>query len=121
MTTTATRYAKSAAAPLGTGELHRALDSASKAAALQAFCRNTGTRPDEVSANGTDLDILRVFDAMRARGYQVSEPQRPQHQPRKGFTAWWVHIRMPGAEFALGFYTVNEQLPANQLHARNQA
>lgn len=99
---------KSSAAPLGTGELHRALDTASRTAALQAFCRNTGTRPAEVSANGTDLDILRVFDAMRARGYQVSEPQRPQHQPRKGFTAWWVHIRMPGAEFALGFYTVND-------------
>lgn len=118
---TAARSGKPTASPLGTGALHQALEASTKSAALAAFCRNTGTQPGEVSADGISLDILRVFDAMRARGYQVSEPQRPQHQPKKGLTAWWVHVGMPGAEFALGFYTTNEQPPANPPHARNHA
>lgn len=64
-------------------------------------------RPDEVSADGIHLDVLRIFDALRTRGYQVATPQRPQHQPKKGFTAWWVHVRKAGVEFALGFYTAD--------------
>lgn len=99
--------ARPASAPLGTGALHQALEASSAAGALQSFCQNTGMRPDEVSADGVHLDVLRVFDALRSRGYQVGQPQRPQHQPRKGFTAWWVHVRKSGAEFALGFYTAD--------------
>ena len=102
------RHGRPAAAPLGTGALHQALTTASKAAALQSFCQRTGTQPGEVSSDGVSLDILRTFDAMRARGYEVSAPQRPQHQPKKGFTAWWVHVRKAGIEFDLGFYTAND-------------
>lgn len=98
---------KSASTPIGTGALHQALEASSAASALRSFCQNTGMQPDEVSADGVHLDVLRVFDALRSRGYQVGQPQRPQHQPKKGFTAWWVHVRKSGAEFALGFYTAD--------------
>lgn len=108
MSIAAPARAKPAAAPLGTGALHQALEASSAAAALQSFCQSTGMRPDEVSADGVHLDVLHVFDALRSRGYQVGQPQRPQHQPKKGFTAWWVHVRKAGVEFALGFYTANE-------------
>lgn len=104
---TATRT-KPAAVPIGTGALHQALESASKAAALQSFCQSTGMRPDEVSSDGINLDVLHVFDALRSRGYEVSAPKRPQHQPRKGFTAWCVHVCSAGAEFDLGFYSANK-------------
>lgn len=117
----ATPRAKHSTPPLGTGDLHRALEASAKSAALEAFCRSTGTRPDEVSADGASLDILRVFDAMRARGYQVSEPERPQQQPKKGFTAWLVHVHKPGVEFRLGFYTAIEQPISKPLRRRTQA
>lgn len=107
MSVVAPARAKSPPAPIGTGALHQALEASSAAVALQSFCENTGMRPDEVSADGVHLDVLRVFDALRARGYQVGQPQRPQHQPKKGFTAWWVHVRKAGVEFALGFYTAD--------------
>ena len=93
---------------IGTGPLHQALATSEKTAALHSFCQATGTRPEEVSSDGTSLDVLRVFDAMRTRGYEVSKPQCPQHQPKKGFTAWWVHVRKANVEFALGFYTANQ-------------
>lgn len=102
-----TPRAKATGARLGTGQLHQALAASDALAALQSFCRATGARPEEVSSDGTTLDVLRVFDAMRTRGYEVSKPHRPQHQPKKGFTAWWVHVRKSGAEFALGFYTAD--------------
>lgn len=104
---TAIARKRPAAAPLGTGALHQALEASSAAAAMQSLCQSTGMRPDEVSSDGVHLDVLRVFDAFRSRGYQVGQPQRPQHQPKKGLTAWWVHVRIAGAEFALGFYTAD--------------
>ena len=100
------------AAPLGTGHLHDALEGARDLAALNAFCAAQACTPAEVSSDGRRLDMLRIFDLMRSRGYDVSQPVRPQHQPRKGFTAWLVHIRMPGAELDMGFYTQDPVAPA---------
>lgn len=98
---------------LGTGHLHDALECARDLAALNAFCATHRCQPADVSVDGRRLDLSLIFSLMRARGYQVSEPQRPQHQPRKGFTAWWVHVRTAGAEFALGYY-VPETAPAGR-------
>ena len=91
------------AAPLGTGHLHDALEGARDLTVLNAFCATHHCKPADVSVGGR-LDMQLVFGLMRTRGYQVSEPQRSQHQPRKGFIALWVHVRTSGAEFALGYY-----------------
>jgi hypothetical protein len=94
--------------PLGTGELHCALEAARELAALNSFCASQGCSPAEVSADGRRLHIPRVFDLMRARGFDVAQPVRAEHQPRKGFTGWLVHVRMPGAQFDIGFFTPND-------------
>ena len=91
----------------GTGELHQALEDARDRDTLASFCRANVCTPAEVSDDGKRLHLPRVLGLMRARGYDVSEPRRPQHQPKKGLTAWIVHVRMPRAEFDIGFYTPN--------------
>ena len=54
------------------------------AAKLARFTRNTGCAADEVAGADGRLSILYVFEAMRRRGYHVTEPVRPQQQPRAG-------------------------------------
>lgn len=109
-TTTATRTPNQrGAAPIGTGHLHQALEDARDLAKLHAFCAATSCTEAEVSSDGVRLDMLRVLDLMRARGYGASSPTKSQHQPRQGFTAWVVDVALPGpgARFAMGFYTPN--------------
>ncbi|HEY9147037.1 MAG TPA: hypothetical protein VIN36_10165 [Thiobacillus sp.] len=106
-TTTSRPCTKARTTPPGTGHLHQALEDARDLAALRAFCQAHNCAPEAVSGDGVRLDILRVFDLMRSRGYEVSPPKRPQHQPKKGFTAWLVRIRTAGAEFDMGFFTPN--------------
>lgn len=104
---TATAHRQAHTPPVGTGPLHQALEASRDLARLQAFCRSIRCAPTEVSSDGgKSLDILRVFDAMRRRGYSVSEPVRPQAQQRKGFTAWVVNVTLPnGPACQLAFYT----------------
>jgi hypothetical protein len=99
--------ARARTTPLGTGELHQALENARDQGELARFCSAHVCTPTEVSEDGVRLHLPRVLQLMRARGYDVSDPTPPQHQPKKGFTAWLVHIRMPRAEFDIGFYTSN--------------
>jgi hypothetical protein len=99
--------ARARTTPPGTGELHQALEDARDRVELARFCSAHVCTPSEVSVDGKRLHLPRVLQLMRNRGYQVSDPTRPQHQPKKDFTAWIVHIRMPGAEFDIGFYTSN--------------
>lgn len=91
----------------GTGELSQALEEARDRETLSRFCSAHVCTPSEVSNGGNRLDMPRVLQLMRARGYDVSSPTKPQHQPkaRQGLTAWIVHIRLPRAEFDIGFYT----------------
>jgi hypothetical protein len=90
---------------LGTGELSRALEDARDRDTLNKFCSANVCTSDEVSEDGKRLHIPRVLELMRSRGYLVSDPVRAPHQPKRGFTAWMVHIRVVRAEFDLGFYT----------------
>lgn len=91
----------------GTGELSQALEDARDREALRSFCSAHVCTPADVSENGTHLHLPSVLQLMRARGYEVSAPIKPQHQPkaRQGLTAWVVHIRVRHAEFDLAFYT----------------
>lgn len=105
MPSTATR--KPANAPLPSSQsLHDTLASANDAAQLDRFTRNTGCTAQEVTGADGRLSILQVFEAMRRRGYQVTEPVRPQQQPRAGFTAWCVNVTLPkGISFKLAYHT----------------
>ncbi|MGZ9027355.1 MAG: hypothetical protein ACXW2U_08795 [Telluria sp.] len=105
-TTTATRR-PARTTPPGTGLLHQALEDARDLASLRAFCARQHCAIADVSADGVRLDMLRVLDLMRTRGYVVSAPKRPQHQPKKGSTAWIVSVQTAGAQFDMGFYTPN--------------
>lgn len=95
-------------APLGSGQLHQALEDSADIARLHAFCRAYVCTPGSVSSDGKRLDPLKVFDLMRAKGYQVAIPRRPQLQQRKGFTTWLVDVTLPDQTgVRLGFYTPN--------------
>jgi hypothetical protein len=101
--------ARARTTPPSTGELHRTLEEARDQGELSRFCSAHVCTTFEVSKDGKRLHLPRVLQLMRDRGYQVSDPTPPQHQPKKGFTAWLVHIRTPGGiEFDMGFYTPNE-------------
>jgi len=101
--------ARTRTTPLGTGELHQALENARDQGELARFCSAHVCTPTDVSEDGVRLHLPRVLHLMRSRGYHVCNPIPPQHQPKKGFTAWLVHIRTPGGiEFDMGFYTPNE-------------
>lgn len=91
----------------GTGELSQALEDARDREALRSFCSAHVCTAADVSSDGKRLDMPRVLRLMRARGYDVSTPIKPQHQPRarQGLTAWIVHIRIRHVEFDLAFYT----------------
>jgi hypothetical protein len=108
MPTIATRP-KQAAAPLGTGQLHQALEESQDRSKLKAFCAAVGCTAAEASSDGAHLDILRVLDVMRVRGYQVSAPIKPPHQPRRDLTTWLVDVILPnnGPALRLGFVTPN--------------
>lgn len=108
MPTTATRP-KPAAAPIGTGHLHKALEDSRDHARLDDFCSSMRCSPADVSADGIHLDILRVLDLMRARGYQVGAPIKPQQQPRRELTTWLVDVTLPnhGPSLRLGLVTPN--------------
>jgi hypothetical protein len=101
--------ARARTTPPGTGHLHQALEDARDRDTLHRFCSANVCTPAEVSSDGKRLDVLRVFDLMRSRGYAVSPPVRNQHQAKKGFTAWLVDVTLPGPgpSLKLGFYTPN--------------
>lgn len=88
-------------------ELQAALKAAHLAAAVSRVVDKTGVQRAEVTnADGTQLDTLKLLDAMRARGYQVSEPRIPKTQTKPGHTAWKVDITLPGGvSLQLVFFT----------------
>jgi hypothetical protein len=109
-TATATRNptARARTTPPGTGHLHQALEDSRDRAQLAQFCSAHVCTPAEVSSDGKRIDMLRVLDLMRARGYEISAPARAHHQPIKGSTKWLAHVRLPtGPSFDMGFYTPN--------------
>lgn len=97
--------ARARTTPLGTGELHQVLEDARDKATLASFCSAHVCTPEEVSTDGKRLHLPRVLQLMRSRGYQVADPVQAPIQPKRGLTAWIVHVRLPKVEFDLGFYT----------------
>ncbi|MFC5551777.1 hypothetical protein [Massilia aerilata] len=110
--------ARTRTAALGNGELHQALEHARNRATLNRFCSAHVCTPAEVSEDGVRMHLPHVLQLMRNRGYQVADPIRAPHQPKRGFTAWMVHIRMPRVEFDVSFYTPDSAKsgPARKSH-----
>jgi hypothetical protein len=114
-------------ATVGTGELSQALHKTRDRAVLNRFCSAHVCTPAEVSEDGLHLHLPSVLQLMRNRGYEISPPIKPQHQPkaRQGLTAWIVHIRIRHVEFDLAFYTpiaaenraANKPQPSRLEHA----
>lgn len=91
--------------PVGAGELSRALHEACDRDALNRFCSANVCTPAEVSEDGVHMHLPSVLQLMRSRGYQVSEPARSPHQPKRGLVAWIVRIQIKNVRFDLAFYT----------------
>lgn len=96
-------------APIGTGQLHQALVVQRDLSKLQDFCAAVHCTHAEASSDGVHLDILRVLDLMRQRGYKASAPIKAQHQPRRDLTTWLVDVKLPnnGPSLRLGLITLN--------------
>lgn len=94
---------------IGAGPAHCALEDARDLANLNALCRAVACKSADVSSDGIRIDMLRVFDTMRQRGYLVSDPRRPQLQRRHGRTTWLVDVTLPadGPSFTWAFETPN--------------
>ncbi len=95
------------AAPIGRGHLHNALEEARDRAHLQDLCRAVSCSAADVSSDDIHIDMLRVLDLMRQRGYLVSEPRRPTTQRRHGRITWLVDVTLPAgaASFVWAFET----------------
>jgi hypothetical protein len=108
MHSTATRP-KPVGAPIGTGHLHQALENARDLSKLKQFCAAVDCTAAEASSDGVHLDVLRVPDLMRSRGYKASAPIKAPHQPRRDLTTWLIDVTLPnnGPSVRLGLVTLN--------------
>lgn len=86
-------------------ELHEVLEASNRAAQVSRFAAATGCSPSEIAGADGGIDPCKVFHAMRARGYTVSEPRIPKHQTKPGFTAWKVDVVIKGVAAQLVFFT----------------
>jgi hypothetical protein len=97
--------AKKSKKPTGTGGLSQALHKARDRDALNRFCSAHVCTPADVSEDGVHMHLPSVLQLMRSRGYQVSEPARSPHQPKRDLVAWIVRIQIRHVRFDLAFYT----------------
>lgn len=112
-------------APVGTGALSQALHEANDRDALNRFCSAHVCTPADVSEDGVHMHLPSVLQLMRSRGYQVSEPARSPHQPKRDLVAWIVRIQIRHVRFDLAFYTpaaaktgtANKTRPSKLEHA----
>lgn len=96
---TATRPAADAS------HLSHTLAASTAAARLHAFADATGCDPLELSADaGKSLDLLRVLEAMRRRGYVASTPVKMAAQRCPGHTTWVTTISINGVRVTLAVH-----------------
>ena len=99
---------KAQTSPIGTGQLHQALEDSRDLARLHDFCSAHVCTVDQVSDDSVRLAPLKVFALMRQHGYQVSEPRRLQQQLNRAGTTWVVDVTLPaGVAVRLAFITPN--------------
>ena len=85
--------------------LSQALAAAAALARLQHLATSIRCTPADLSSDGgRSIDILRVLDVMRARGYRIDAPAMAAAQPRPQHTIWLIKIILPsgvGAKLAI--------------------
>ena len=88
--------------------LSDALAASQAVARVQTFALATGCAIEDLSIDqGKSLDLGRVLDAMRQRGYIIGELVRPQAQARRDVSAWTVTIGVRGVQVTLALYLPN--------------
>jgi len=109
--------AKKPTPPPGQGELHDSLIAANELARLARIAESTGCSTQELATeSGKGIDLPRLFDAMRRRGYTVDDPKRPTQQLylSRGLEVWTVDISICGTRATMAFY-----VPAPQKKSTN--
>lgn len=84
--------------------LSQALAASAALARLQHLANSVRCSPAELSSDGgRSIDMLRLLDVMRARGYHIKQPVMAAAQPNPQHTIWLVDVVVPsGAGVRLG-------------------
>lgn len=76
--------------------LSQALAAATTLARLQHLATSIRCAPADLSSDGgRSIDILRVLDVMRSRGYQIEQPVIAKVQPQPQHTVWLLDVVVP--------------------------
>lgn len=76
--------------------LSKALAAAATLARLQHLATSIRCAPADLSSDGgRSIDILRVLDVMRARGYHIDPPVIAKTQPQPQHTVWLLDVVVP--------------------------
>ena len=76
--------------------LSQALAASTALARLQHLAKSVRCAPTDLSSDGgQSIDMLRLLDVMRARGYRIAPPVMATAQPNPLHTIWLVNIVVP--------------------------
>lgn len=76
--------------------LSQALAASAALARLQHLAKSVRCPPADLSSDGGhSIDMLRLLDVMRARGYHIDPPVMATAQPDPLHTIWLVKIVVP--------------------------
>lgn len=88
---------KAATKPLAHDQhLSQALAASAALARLQHLAKSVRCPPADLSSDGGhSIDMLRLLDVMRARGYHIDPPVMATTQPDPLHTIWLIKIVVP--------------------------
>lgn len=88
---------KTAAKPLAHDQhLSQTLAASAALARLQHLAKSVRCPPADLSSDGgRSIDMLRLLDVMRARGYRIDPPVMATAQPNPLHTIWLINIVVP--------------------------
>lgn len=88
---------KAAAKPLAHDQhLSQALAASAALARLQHLAESVRCAPADLSSDGgRSIDMLRLLDVMRARGYLIGAPVMATAQPNPQHTVWLINVVVP--------------------------
>ena len=88
---------KTVAKPLAHDQhLSQALAASAALARLQHLAKSVRCAPTDLSSDGgRSIDMLRLLDVMRARGYHIDPPVMATAQPNPQHTVWLIDVVVP--------------------------
>lgn len=76
--------------------LSQALAASAALARLQHLARSVHCSPADLSSDGGhSIDMLRLLDVMRERGYHIEPPVMATAQPKPQHTVWLIDVVVP--------------------------